>query len=339
MRGSLARMTIINSQLFIAGLLLSVAFLFKVVAVFDLAAFIIFVSIIYLQRQSLKDIKNIKDEIISVSIGFIIPIILTALFFLINGALKDFLQATFIQNVGYVGYGNKFLIPHGLLFLKTILLGMSILYIFKIRKTLSLTTTFILIWFAFSLFNAFFAERWFPHYLLVLLPSLALMVGLIFWDKKYQKLIRLFLLLAVAFILSNFHFFGKSTGYYKNFASFITNKKSTTSYQAFFDKKTPIDYEIALYLKPKINKTDSIFIWGNNAQVYKLTGSLPPGKYVVAYHITNYKDGILNTENAISKIKPKFIIIMPDQQNIPFVISSYSPRISIGNALIYERIF
>ena len=39
---------------------------------------------------------------------------------------------------------------------------------------------------------------------------------------------------------------------------------------------------IKLYAKP----SDNIFIWGNNAQVYKLTNKLPPGKYAVAYHIT-----------------------------------------------------
>lgn len=325
---------------FIAGLLLSFAFLFKVVALFDFAAFIVFITLIHIREGlRLKNIKNIiNDQIIALSVGFIIPIILTTLFFLINGGLKDFLQATFIQNVGYVGYGNKFLIPHGLLFLKAILLSIFILYIFKIRKKLSLTTIFILIWFAFSLFNAFFAERPFPHYLLVLLPSFSLIVALIFWDKKYQKIITLFLLIAMVFVFSNFHFFSKSLAYYQNFISFLANKKSTISYEAFFDKKTPIDYEIALFLKPKVNNNDSIFIWGNNPQVYKMVGRLPPGRYVVAYHITGYKDGILNTKNAINKVKPKFVVIMPDQQTIPFSLSGYLPRIKIDNALIYERV-
>jgi len=328
-----------NFQLFIAGLLLSFAFLFKVVALFDFAAFIVFIAIIHLpQKLPLKNIKNITPQIIPLSIGFIVPIFLTSMFFLINHAFKDFFQAVFLQNVDYVGYGNKFLIPHGLLLLKAILLYIFILCIFKIRRILSLTTIFILIWFAFSLFNAFFAERPFPHYLLVLIPSFSLMVALIFWDKKYQKIITLFLLIAMVFVFSNFHFFSKSISYYQNFISFVANKKSTTSYEAFFDRKTPIDYEIAFFLKPKINKKDKIFIWGNNPQVYKMVEALPPGRYFVAYHITGYKDGILDTKNSINKIKPKFVVIMPDQKTIPFSISNYLPRIEIGNALIYERI-
>ena len=328
----------INSQFLTAGFLLSFAFLFKVVAFLDLAAFTIFIVIVSVrERLNLKSIKNIKVQITSVIIGFIIPIILTTLFFLVNNALVDFLQATFVQNVGYISYENEFLIPNGLLFLKAVLLSLFILYIFKIRKILSVTTIFIVIWFAFSLFNAFFAGRPYPHYLLVLLPSFSLVVALIFWDKKYQKIITLFLLIAMVFVFNNFHFFSKSITYYENFISFIIDKKSSTAYRAFFDKKAPIDYEIALFLKPKIDK-DSIFIWGNNPQVYKMVGALPPGKYVASYHIKGYKDGILNTKNAIDKVKPKFIVIMPDQHTIPFSLSGYLPRIQIDNVLVYERV-
>ncbi len=326
---------IFHLPLLTAGLLLGFAFLFKVVAIFDFAAFIVFIAIIH-PGQRLPS-KNISNQIISVSVGFIIPIILTTLFFLMNNAFKDFLQATFIQNVGYVSYGEKFLIPQGLLLLKVVLLSIFILYILKVRKILSLTTIFIVIWFAFSLFNAFFAERPFPHYLLVMLPSFSLIVALIVWDKKYQKIITLFVLIAMVLVFNNFHFFSKSITYYENFISFIVGKKSSTSYRAFFDRKTPIDYEIALFLKSKVAKNDTIFIWGNNPQVYKMVGRLPPGRYVASYHIIGYKDGILNTNNAINKAKPKFIVIMPNQQTPPFSLSGYSPRIEIGNALIYER--
>lgn len=330
--------SIFHLPLLTAGLLLSFAFLFKAVAFFDLLAFIIFIVIVSMrERLNLKSIKNIKVQTISVVLGFIIPIILTTLFFLINNALVDFLQATFVQNVDYVSYGNKFLIPNGLLFLKAVLLSLFILYIFKIRKIVSVTTIFIVIWFAFSLFNAFFAERPYPHYLLVLLPSFSLIAALIVWDKKYQKIITLFALIAMVFVFNNFHFFSRSIAYYENFISFILEKKSSTSYRAFFDKKTPIDYEIALFLKPKINK-DSIFIWGDNPQVYKMVGALPPGRYVASYHIKGYKDGILNTTRAINKVKPKFIVIMPDQHTVPLSLSGYLPRIKIDNALVYERV-
>ena len=142
-------------------------------------------------------------------------------------------------------------------------------------------------------------------------------------------------------ILKNFSFYPleKNVLYYVNIFSFITGKQNLISYQSFFDKKTPIDYEIAQFIKPRVKTTDSIFIWGNNAQVYKLIGAVPPGKYLVAYHMVNYHDGLINTKIALEKKKPKFIITMPDQAPIPFSLANYFHKINIDNASIYERFF
>ena len=111
-----------------------------------------------------------------------------------------------------------------------------------------------------------------------------------------------------------------------------------TQYQAFFDKNTPVDYEIARFIKPKMNPNDTIFVWGNNAQLYQLAGVVAPTKYVVAYHISNYKDGVESTKNAIEKTKPKFIVVMSNEKMIPFPLINYSKKININKATIYERV-
>lgn len=340
------KFTILNSQLstfdsklFLAGVFLGIAFLFKIVAIFDLIAFLIILFSAFLpQSDSLKNINKILKKIIFLPVGFSIPIVLTALFFVRNNALKDFIQATLTQNISYVTFGNIFLITHGLLLLKIIILLIAILYIFKIKRKL-ITSTFILIWFAFSLFNAFFSERAYPHYLLILAPSLSLICGLILWDKKYWKIISIFLIIVSLMILRNFELYDKSIYYYKNFISFIANKKSVTLYTSFFDKESTTDYEIALFLKSKVNNKDSIFVWGDNAQLYKMIGAKPTGKYIVAYHIQNYNNRIADTINAINKVMPKFIVIMPSYNDyIPFSLLGYSLRMKIEEALIYERI-
>jgi len=65
----------------------------------------------------------------------------------------------------------------------------------------------------------FFSQRPYTHYLLVLIPSLSLMVGLIFFEKKYKKIIALVLLLALLIIVNGFGVpaFNKSIRYYQNF--------------------------------------------------------------------------------------------------------------------------
>lgn len=324
-----------NLKLLIAGMLLGLAFLFKIVAIFDLAAFVVFCFI--LNFDSLK--KGV--EIPKIILGFFLPTLLVGLSFVFNGTLTDFIKAAFVTNISYVGYANTIGALPILLFVKLILLGIFLLYVFAKRKNIGHSSLFILVWFAFSLFNAFFSQRPYTHYLLVLLPSFSLMTGLIFFDKRYRKTTALFFIIALLAITKVFGTpnFNKSIKYYQNFISYVSGKKTTIQYQGFFDRNTPFDYEIARFIKPKLSGKDTIFVWGNNAQLYQLVGVIAPTKYVVAYHIKNYKDGLITTQEGIKRIKPKFIVIMPNTNPIPIPLINYSPKININSATIYERIF
>ncbi len=328
---------------FLSGIILGVSFLFKIVALFDFAAFLIFAAF-FIDGKFLTHIRNKKYEayevkkVLSFILGFAIPIVLTAGFFLTKGALDPFLNATFFSNIGYVGYGNKFIIPQGLLLIKLLLLGGFIGFLFLKRKSFNATTIFVWIWFAFSLFNAFFSQRPYAHYLLVLLPSFSLLLGLVFADKKFQKINIFLVILSLLLISKNFGVYGKPIRYYENFLSFITHKKSVSDYQRFFDRITPVDYELASFIRARTRENDTIFTWGNNAQIYKLTEKLPPGRFTVAYHITGSKNGISETEKAIDLKKPKIIILMPYMRSFPFNLSNYSQRIIIDKATIYERV-
>jgi hypothetical protein len=330
--------------LFIAGLMLSIAFLFKIVAVFDLGAllvFLIFADSSFSFKNLLKRATLIFEieKVGSFVLGFVLPIILVAAVFLFNGAISYFIKAILFSNIGYVGYGNKLIIPQGFLILKLIILGLFCGFLYAKRKSLSFPLMFIWLWFAFSLFNAFFSQRPYTHYLLTLLPSFCLLIGFFLLDKKRQRFTLLVLVLTLIIVIKNFWFFARFPAYYGNFVSFLTNQESVSSYEAFFDKNTPIDYKLAAYINLNTGPTDSIFIWGNNAQLYKLTNKLPPGKYAAAYHITSYPDGVPNTKAGILMKKPKLIVIMPNVGTIPFSLSNYREIITINNVLIYERIF
>ncbi len=330
--------------LFIAGLLLGIAFLFKIVAVFDFGALLVF--LVFADSSfSFKNLLKRKtlifeiEKVASFVLGFVLPIILTAAIFLFNGALSYFIKAVLFSNVGYVGYGNRLIIPQGFLILKLIILGLFCWLLYAKRKSLSFPSMFVWLWFAFSLFNAFFSQRPYTHYLLTLLPAFCLLVGFFLFDKKRQRFTLLVLVLTLIIVVKSFWFFGKFPFYYANFVLFITNQKSVSSYEAFFDRNTPIDYELAAYIALHTNPSDSIFIWGNNAQLYKLTDKLPPGKYAAAYHITSYPDGVSNTKTGILMKKPKLIVIMPNVGSVPFPLLNYREKIIIDKVLVYERIF
>ncbi len=333
-----------NILLLFAGLILGISFLLKIVAVFDFSAFFVFLIFTNSSKSFLDifKIKNLFRElkiILPFILGFLLPIFLIALFFLINNAFPYFLKAVLFNNVSYVNYGNKFLIPQGLLIFKIILLLLFTLFVFSKRKIYGNSFTFVFLWFGFSLFNAYFSQRPYTHYLLVLLPSFSLMLGLFILNKNFSKLSGIVLLTAFIALLLSFNFYTKTASYYQNFVSFLLEQKSVYSYRRFFDKNTPIDYDLAGYINLRSIPSDNIFIWGNNAQVYKLTEKLPPGRYTVAYHITSYKDGLENTRNALLTSNPKFIIIMPNVGPYPFSLSDYFLKINLNGIKIYEKFY
>ena len=167
--------------LFSAGFILSVSFLFKIVGLFDFAAFLTFLFFVNFSKN-FKDILKPKNLLIELKnifpyiLGFIIPVGLIFIYFLISGGYEYFIRATFANNIGYVGYGNRFIIPQGLLILKLGILFLFLSFIFIKRRILANQTIFIYLWVLFSLFNAFFSQRPYTHYVLVAIPAICLLL-------------------------------------------------------------------------------------------------------------------------------------------------------------------
>lgn len=345
---------------FLPGCLLGIAFLFKIVAVFDLAAFFIFLLFVNLPKKfswkEFMQIFNHESRIINheswffplihnslfLILGFLTPLIFTLFYFLLNNALPDFIRATFFGNIGYVGWGNKFIIPQGFLILKILLLFIVLFMLFFQRNRLSKSSLFIFLWVAFGLFNAFFSQRPYTHYVLVTLPSICLFVGLMAANKnkKIKVLLGGILFLILVIITASFNFYPlrKTILYYQNAISFVTGTKDITSYQSFFDRKTPRDYEIASFIRNNTKSEDNVFIWGDSAQIYALSNKLPLDKYTVAYHITQSNNAISAMQTTINTINPKYIIVLAEAPNFPFRLTGYSDPLLINTTLIYEKI-
>lgn len=333
----------------IAGLLIGIAFLFKIVALFDFAAFGIFLMITnfpdrfsFSSARIKKLFSSSKSYLIPFSVGFIFPILGSVFFFFIQGAFSDFMTATFFSNVDYVGWKNNFIFPQGLLVLKLMLLAGVIFLAFRKRKHLAKSELFIFLWFAFSVFSTYFSGRPYTHYVLMTLSSFCLLLGLFLDTKKPRLKYAVFLLLIFTSLILNNTFkfnFGKTFRYYDNAISFLSGKKDVLEYQSFFDNKTPRDYEIASFIKSHTTDDDSVFIWGDSAQIYSLSGKLPPGKYTVAYHISQYPSALEETQMQISKTRPKYIVVLNEARAFPFNITSYENRLFFEEAVVYERSF
>jgi hypothetical protein len=325
------------SGFFGPGLLLGIAFLFKIVALFDFASFAVFIFIVHF---GIKKIESIIEIAIPYTLGFFLPIFLTLIFFASKGALSDFIHAAFTQNVGYVGYSNTFIIPQGLLITKLLLLSIFMLFLFVKRSTINARVLFCSLWLAFSLFNSFFSGRPYTHYVLVSIAAVCLFVGVVLYERRFKIFLLAALVVSLFLLITNFSYYGKTIPYYQNYVAFMAGKKSITNYRSFFDKNTPRDYELADYLNLHLGKNDTIFIWGNDAQVYKLTNTIPPGRYTVAYHMTASKATLDETRKALLSERPKFIVV-DNRISFPFTfaITLYNQRMALGPVSIYERPF
>lgn len=324
-----------KKHLFFAGIFLSIAFLTKIVAFFDFIAFGTFLVLASGEKLS----SVFKNKLLPYLIGFAIPFFITCGFFLITNNFKDFSDALLLQNVGYVGQNNFLIVSQGLLFLKLIILAAFLLIIYLKRKAFSKPFLFVTTWFAFSLFSVFFSGRPYDHYLLLLIPSLCLMIGLTVWEKRWGFVTFVILLFALFAVLTSFNLNNKIASYYQNTLDFYRGKISVTTYQEYFDQRVPRDYELANYIKMNTTKKDNVFIWGNNAAIYKLSDRLPITRYVVAYHITYFPTGLIEMEKAISDKKPKLIVITPDYSPFPLTLKNYQEKINIDGAIIYEKIY
>lgn len=342
----------------LSGLLLSIAFLIKIVALFDLCAFMMILFTLRFSDFYMVDIKKhifIKPkEFIKlfsqetlIILSFLFPVFIVAVYFFINGVLSDFFKAAFSQNVGYVGFENllkisygdaQLSIPQGELIIKVALLILAVFVVFLYRSKIGRAGIIIYIWMIFSLFNSFFSGRPYTHYVLVSLPALCLFFGYLFVKTKERvKVFHVFLFLVALLLLrNNFWIYTKIVPYYINYAEFVNANKSVQSYQEFFDRITPRDYEIARFIESNTNENDNVFLVSDSGQIYFLANKLPPGRYIVAYHIDFYKDGIEETKNALMEKTPKFIIVTKEGALANNFLQNYQLRYILGSVLIYE---
>lgn len=311
--------------LFVSGVMLSIAFLFKIVAIFDI--FAVCLMLLFFGRLR---------GLLSFIAGGSAPMLITFVYVASGGLLTPFISALFLDNAGYTTWKNHFLVTNGLLYVKTLILFVTLCLLFIKRTSLPKNLLFIFLWVSFALYNAYFSGRGYGHYLLLLLPSFSLLVGMIIEQEFKERRLVYVTITVVVLISMHFNLYKNIWGYYLNALSWKTGIISEAKYQMFFDPMVIRDYAIVDYIQKHVRATDDVFIWGNNAQIYFLTGKLPPGRLSVAYHIRLNQATIDETQRAIENTRPKYIIILPMPEPYPYSLAGYKKQTSVAGAPVYE---
>jgi len=288
----------LSEKYFWSGLFLGIAFTIKVPVMLEFA-FLGF-WLLFIQKTKFRNI-------IKISIGFILPITLWAIYFYLRHAFPQFLVAALLQNFGYLNSWSTAASSGGL---KTraiyLILSYFIIWLLYVKKFIDKNSAFIFFWFAAALFGTLLSSRPYPHYLIQVLPPFCLLIQN--FKKTYFTLIPLGILI---FAIYSFHFyFYQNISYYKNFYLNHNNP-------SYFNNNIDSIYKTSAYIKQNTNSADRIFVWGDEPDIYALSDRLPVGKYTVAYHIADF-NGYALTVNALKISPPKIIVYIP-QPNRPFI--------------------
>jgi 4-amino-4-deoxy-L-arabinose transferase-like glycosyltransferase len=328
---------------FLAGILLSLGFLFKVPAGFDLASLLLWLLIF--EQKNLKAVLKIwKDRRLWLVLGgFLLPVGLSVAYYAKVGGLEPYVRSALMQNVGYLSSwgGNQM----GLLVRSGVLLVSLAIFYGMVREfKLGSAAKLAVIWFLLALFAALLSERPYPHYLIQPAVPAAILISLLLFSKR--KIVKL-VVLTTGFLAGLAYYqirFWRYpiVAYYQNFIQYSLGKKSQVAYNNFFDWRVNQTNEVAKYLRETTLPEERIFIWGDEPYIYALARRLPIGRYTVAYHVVDF-NGWEETIEAWDKYQPKIVVVMSyEKRKFPAMekrlATDYMLVKQIDKALIYRRI-
>lgn len=294
-------------NLFLAGVLVSLAVLFKVPAIFDVGAIVLFWLI-----TKPVDLK----KAFPLAVGLAVPILVTFVWYYFRGALPDYVKAAFLQNVGYLSsfrpadVMQPFLVRNGPVLIRggVVLLGGIILWLK--RKTLSKEFIFSTLWLLTTLFAATLSERPYPHYLLQAAAPAAILISFLIYSKNMEQILSLIPLFVLIFVPVYYKFYYYPTfSYYTRFSDLVLGKTTKGQYMSKFDRNTNSNYEIADFIAKSTKPSDRIFVWGDSPTIYALSRRLPIIKYTAAYHVTDFSSQDFVIKEIASQ-KPVFVVVL-----------------------------
>ncbi len=308
----------------IIGGIFSVGFLYKIPIAFDFVGIILAIFFLTIKSVSKKSfLKVLKDKKLwGMIAGFSAPILLSIIYYATKGAFTPYVRSALMQNIGYLSSWQG---GSSELFIRLEILAILTAATFLARKIISKEILFFFTWFTFSLFGALLSTRPYPHYLIESSPSIvilaALLINRILAIKPAGKIKNPgdFILPLVAIgmlIFSHNHYqFWRypQLSYYQNFAKKLIGAKTNEEYISYWGYRALENQKLAKFVKETTLPDESIFVWGEASCSYALSNRLPPGRYVVNYHISDF-DGYEETLKAIENKKPKLIIKMKEEE-------------------------
>lgn len=340
---------ILNKQLtlkniFISGFLLGIASLFKMPAIFESLT----IPLFWLTQVKKTEIKILFVRLVTLGLAIITPVVMSFLYYAVNGNFQNYLIAAYLQNFGYLSswqrssVSGSFLEKNGPLVIRSIMYLALFIKVWILKNKLSKVFIFSSLWLFSSIFAITLSERPYPHYLIQAVGPLSIFITMLLISKRMDQVYSILPIGLFVFTIFWFKFwYYPNLSYYLRFINYTTGKISRAEYLNSFSPYLEKNYQIAQFLKTSTNKDDRVFVWGNDsAAIYTLAKRLPPVKYVADYHILDFmptSELITNLESS----KPKFVVILensrPMEELKTFVMKNYYIISEIGSSQIWLK--
>jgi hypothetical protein len=331
--------------LFSSGIFFSLGILTKVPALLDLAGFLaIFALLLFSDILSVnKSFKNwgktLKEIIwrgLIFSLGIILPILISIVYYQSLGSGKDYLDYGLLYNLRYsqswqLDFGSAFLNFSFSLLGKTLYLFAFVVLIALNTKELNKRFQFISIWFVATLYSALLSSRPYPHYFIQMVPPIALILVEVVIEigrksktevsnfKSIVNGIGLIALTIYIMLLFNFRPYS-TTEYYSQFWKLMSNQISKEEYDYSFNNLVQDNQKVAKLIEEL--GLETIFIWGTNPMLYAQTKTVPSSRFTVAFHIKDFED-YERTLTQIEAEEPKLIVVMRNDQDTFPTLNTY----------------
>jgi 4-amino-4-deoxy-L-arabinose transferase-like glycosyltransferase len=185
------------------------------------------------------------------------------------------------------------------------------------------------LWLSLTLAAAMLTGRPYSHYLLQMMPPLALLVVLLAskvrlsWRPRLRQAPALgvamtLVLLWTAVVVPAFRGnvlampYTKAEDYYANFFGWAAGLRSEEAYNRYFDKRVGLTLHLNSELAQLGVRGESMFIWGEYPWVYSMTGSRPATRYMTSFYTLLITDLDLELGQTLIDADPRFIMVMND---------------------------
>jgi len=283
--------------------------------------------------------------------GIALPLLLSVLYYTFRGTFDAYLQFGLLYNFHYTGnwtlpfahitwLAQLFTLPgKGLLTIIFFLLSSGILLKYPDQRR----AIWLAWWTWLALFASLLSNRPYPHYMLQIVPPLALLI-IMLWERKTRWLSKIILLIPVMATISSLYLLDFQLypflPYYQNYVKFMTGRMDTQQYAQSFNTLVIQNDEVAQAIVDNSDPEDRLFIWGTNPMLYALTKRVPACRFTVAFHIHDLKV-YDQTLSEIKTAKPEYIVVMKNEQKWPefsdYLESHYIFSFETTDMLVYRK--